>query len=582
MKKTSKRRGRKRLVLKKDKIRGESVDTFWMPEESFNNIEHEGYVSLLKLDDETNKHLEEIRKIIAEFFKSPYSHKFIVHKHGKPVAELSIDDNFDYKLTYYDGVTIEDSISITMPATQKEYSSTLMFLPIKQNIPEGYLRQVIIENIYKHFKHAPIGIDENSEWFLLAITGRNQIGGLSCTLPGDKPTEGKLKVSLEQLLRMKWDEVLYKLLMEQAMYFSGVAGIQPKILASFANDLRLTFHKNNYILKFATSKMFKHVILNEYISLKIAERIGLEVNKVFISDDHKMLVVERFDVNKNRNDKPYLFEEAGTLLGIHGKFRGDYMDLIKISKLLGLSLEERERLGKRVIVSMLLGDGDAHLKNFGFLYRWNGKRIESKVSPAYDIVATGVYDTADKPALNFMGSEFWPSVEIMATFMSKLVVGKSKKQHVKEIEDMAERILAEVENVEKFVDNLDEDEERFLESYKQAIKAHLGDMLSHENTVSPVPRRERILYTNPVLGEMLGSGLMKKFHDTVRKGLEKELAERGIDVGEAGENYDRFAKPKKNVSPDDSIWDDFRLSRLSGPDIYEELDADDDFPGCDK
>jgi serine/threonine-protein kinase HipA len=57
---------------------------------------------------------------------------------------------------------------------------------------------------------------------------------------------------------------------------------------------------------------------------------------------------------------------------------------------------------RRLVFSVLIGNGDMHLKNWSLLYPDGRTPV---LSPAYDFVATFPYITGDKLALNFGGSQ---------------------------------------------------------------------------------------------------------------------------------------------------------------------------------
>jgi serine/threonine-protein kinase HipA len=58
-----------------------------------------------------------------------------------------------------------------------------------------------------------------------------------------------------------------------------------------------------------------------------------------------------------------------------------------------------------IVMSYLLKNGDAHLKNFGILY---DSTMENRfLAPAYDVVNTVIYLAKDKPALSLFGKKIW-------------------------------------------------------------------------------------------------------------------------------------------------------------------------------
>ena len=56
---------------------------------------------------------------------------------------------------------------------------------------------------------------------------------------------------------------------------------------------------------------------------------------------------------------------------------------------------------RRLVFSVVIGNGDMHLKNWSVLHPRGGKTI---LSPAYDFVSTAPYLPGDKLVLNFGGS----------------------------------------------------------------------------------------------------------------------------------------------------------------------------------
>lgn len=57
-----------------------------------------------------------------------------------------------------------------------------------------------------------------------------------------------------------------------------------------------------------------------------------------------------------------------------------------------------------VTLSCIVGNGDAHLKNFGLLYS-NPTKRDARLAPAYDIVNTTVYIPEDVLALDLTGNK---------------------------------------------------------------------------------------------------------------------------------------------------------------------------------
>jgi serine/threonine-protein kinase HipA len=96
---------------------------------------------------------------------------------------------------------------------------------------------------------------------------------------------------------------------------------------------------------------------------------------------------------------PRHFEEFNQLLGrpAEAKYEGSYGEMAEFVR--AHQTQQREididKLFRRVLVCILLGNNDAHSKNFALLYRREGFRL----GPFYDIVAPSVYPRFRRTAL---------------------------------------------------------------------------------------------------------------------------------------------------------------------------------------
>ncbi|MCP4283515.1 MAG: HipA domain-containing protein [Gammaproteobacteria bacterium] len=81
----------------------------------------------------------------------------------------------------------------------------------------------------------------------------------------------------------------------------------------------------------------------------------------------------------------------------------------------GDGLADAQQFTRRLLVNILLANGDAHLKNWSLIYQ---DQVTPRLSPAYDIVTTHVYiEDETKFALNLGKSKEWYAVT-MAHFQS--------------------------------------------------------------------------------------------------------------------------------------------------------------------
>jgi serine/threonine-protein kinase HipA len=310
--------------------------------------------------------------------------------------------------TYGEGVPDRRAISLTMPVRTASWITELGLNPIFQmNMPEGRLR----ERLRLDFAKATSSFDDLD---LLAIVGRQQIGrlrysGLEETLSNDMPFQ-----SIDEILRADQDSQLYDYLLATYAKYSGISGIQPKVLVR--GEEPRTIHGATHIVKFWDE--YPELAANEYFCLAAAERAGLRVPKFELSDNGRALVVSRFDLAADGSYRG--FEDFCVLndLGTTDKYDGGYETRLfrRIGQMAGLNADAGASMLRQAFEIMVLNyavrNGDAHLKNFGVLYDDVTGAIE--LAPVYDVVSTTPYIPPDTAALTLDGTKRWPNAKAIA------------------------------------------------------------------------------------------------------------------------------------------------------------------------
>lgn len=294
------------------------------------------------------------------------------------------------------------SIAFAMPVRAEEYSRPTLMPIFQMNMPEGFLLEQIRNRLAKTTPMNPM--------LLLAITGSNDpIGRLSVELP--KPLAGLVGGAelargerLDEILAWDGSEDLFAMLVEKYVLRSGISGVQPKLLVPMI-ERKATASTNELIIK-SEGRDYPNLAINEFLCMSIAKAAGLEVPEFYLSDNHKMFVMRRFD----RVDGRRLgFEDMAVLTGrgTEQKYEGSYAMLAKAVRVFCPPEQVNpslEALYRSVVVSCVVGNGDAHLKNFGLLYT-NPEANDARLAPAYDIVNTTAYIPEDSLALSLDGSK---------------------------------------------------------------------------------------------------------------------------------------------------------------------------------
>jgi serine/threonine-protein kinase HipA len=154
---------------------------------------------------------------------------------------------------------------------------------------------------------------------------------------------------------------------------------------------------------------------NEFVMLELARGVGMtvpEISLVKIGEIRglpetaarmagRALVVKRFDREAGMRIHMEDFAQ------VFGLFPDDKYGRRSYANIAAVLWAETGEAGtwefvRRLIFSVLIGNGDMHLKNWSLLYP-NGRT--PVLSPAYDFVSTVPYIAGDKLGLNFGGSQ---------------------------------------------------------------------------------------------------------------------------------------------------------------------------------
>lgn len=171
-----------------------------------------------------------------------------------------------------------------------------------------------------------------------------------------------------------------------------------------------------FIAKFNSEREnLQSLVRNEALSLRwSAELLGKdEVNEFTLGQiavlNEGALVVTRFD--RKRDGTKLRLEDFAQVLNkprgrdFSGKYDASYEDVAAVIKQHSVRPEiDLARFFRRLVVFVLVGNCDAHLKNFSLLETGAGLRL----SPAYDIVNTALYDGFDQDLALSIAGKKWP------------------------------------------------------------------------------------------------------------------------------------------------------------------------------
>lgn len=326
---------------------------------------------------------------------------------------------------------IEEAVSLTMPVRLESWVSPELHPIFQMNLPEGDLLGAIRRAISK--------IMRDDDFSLLHVTGGNQIGRNRFTSSEENaPTENIDKESLESLLTYPDTKDLFHELINRYAIRSGVSGVQPKVLLDATE--RGTLSSSGYIVK-TWGADYPQLAANEYFCMTAAKAAGLTVPEFHLAENGGLFVMKRFDRTEDGNSLG--FEDMCSLqaLGTAQKYRGTYERVAKSLKdfVSGENLPiARRQFFSILVLSAMVRNGDAHLKNFGVLYPSTQGKVN--IAPVYDVVTTTAYIKSDVPALTLDGTKkWWPRKTIERFAMNHLSMSKSNIDET--IERLADAVM---------------------------------------------------------------------------------------------------------------------------------------------
>ena len=352
-------------------------------------------------------------------------------------GNLSFEDD---KYIFNYAQNAKDLVSLTMPIRSASWVDKKLHPIFQMNMPEGALK----DTIKNHFSKIQTMDDIN----LLKLIGPYMLGRVKF----EKIIDLQESLELDDILNSK-KQNLFEELMQRFAIKSGVSGVQPKLLLQAHNKTTMKFE--HYIVK-SWEQNYPNLALNEYFCMRAIQNANLPTPEFYISDDLKMFIMKRFDIDE---DGTYLgFEDMCVLTarGTEEKYDGSYEEIARVIKDIISPQKRKESLKilfKAVVMNHLLGNGDGHLKNYGILYK--DDFTNSYLAPIYDVITTKIYIKNDIPALKLGDGKLWWKEKTYKTF-AKLSCKLSNKEYENILLECQEAIITTKKEIDNY--NTQDDE----------------------------------------------------------------------------------------------------------------------------
>jgi serine/threonine-protein kinase HipA len=328
-------------------------------------------------------------------------------------------------------------------------------------LPEENNREIIARNL---------GISARNDYAMLERIGGECAGAVTFIPTGEALPEhnyGYQTLSSRELAALLRELPKRPLLAGEEGIRLSLAGAQDKLPVRIEGgdiSLPLGGAPSTHILKPAVDR-FEDVVFNEALCMKLADAAGLPAASVETRtvDGMACLLVERYDRTHRQMAEGELVlerihqEDFCQALGIvsETKYQKEGGPSLKqcfalLRDVSSSPVIDLARLLDAVIYNYLVGNNDAHGKNFSLLYHGIGTdNLQIRLAPLYDIVSTIYYPELSHDMAMKIGGEY-SSEKVSSANFERLAeeTGLAKPIMRRRVPEMAETVVAALAKVE--------------------------------------------------------------------------------------------------------------------------------------
>ncbi|RDU96855.1 HipA domain-containing protein [Trinickia dinghuensis] len=344
-------------------------------------------------------------------------------------------------------------------------------------------------------------IDGSDAWGLLGYYGRESAGALTLLAPDENEPPGALRPLSFADLETRIIEMPHRPLTADAPKRMSAAGAQPKLLVTMRGQPPVcelfepegSAPSMQLLKPDSRSAGYPHSAINEFFCMRLARAVALPVPAThFVRVPTPCYIVDRFDRDTTAQPTRRLHViDAAQLLNFSKDYKYDGANAQRLREAIDRTstrANTRLEIFRWAVFNVLVGNGDAHLKNLSFFVTPLGYRL----APFYDIVSTVVYHTRTYQPER---ADQWPNCELtMQVGAARHFADISRQNMLKLAEELglpgrgAERLLDEM--LEVFRARVDET----FEAVVNIATPDAGEMrLLNSIRVMPIAEMSRAL-----------------------------------------------------------------------------------------
>jgi len=309
----------------------------------------------------------------------------------KPVIAGRISKDSDQYLFNYGQSYLALENAISLNARELPLQSGLITpLPgltlagcLRDGSPDAWGRRVILNRLSNSTTHKG-EINDTDELLFMLYSGSNRMGSFDFQRsPSVYEPRVNDNTELEELIgsaeRVENGVPLTPALDHALMHGTSIGGARPKA--------HIIDNDKQYIAKFSSQSDTRSVVKSEYVAMRLAAEVGLNVAPVRLvkAANKDVLLIERFDrIHTPAGWLRKTMVSALTLFELD-EMMARYASYEELAEIIRLDFSDPKKtlreLYARLVFNILVGNTDDHARNHAAF--WDGKQLT--LTPAYDI-----------------------------------------------------------------------------------------------------------------------------------------------------------------------------------------------------
>lgn len=373
---------------------------------------------------------------------------------GKIAGSGPSDACFRYAEEYL--ATAEAAVSISLPLQEDAFTPRQTMAFFEGLLPEGFTRRTVAQWMH---------VDEGDYLSILHGLGRECLGALCITEDGERPGASYERISESQVRELAAEGVKKSAEMVAKAHLS-LTGASGKV-GLYYDAQKNTWYlprgiaPSTHIVKQSHVRL-DAIVTNERLSLMTAMRCGLDTPDSFIintghgGEDEVLFATRRYDrlfepgghdIDGLPRPQRLHQEDFAQAMGVssadkYERESGGYMKAMFeiLRKFSAEPVADQLKLWDIIVFNYLIGNTDAHIKNFSLLYGKNLRQI--RLAPAYDIVSTTVYEQSTRNMAFRIGGVLSLDALTKASFRQAAAeAGLGERMAMQRFDAMADRFV---------------------------------------------------------------------------------------------------------------------------------------------